>query len=86
MAHHTSLQLLKGWLLAGLLALSAGVSQLALFHHDPRRTDREILDLERRCRGLFPNATAAREGMALKLDGAGGGARPVRSDGVADAA
>jgi phosphoribosyl 1,2-cyclic phosphodiesterase len=56
---------------AATLARSAGVKQLVLFHHDPRRSDEDVGHIERRCRALFPVTTAAREGMEIRLDGAG---------------
>lgn len=54
---------------AAELARSAGVGQLLLFHHDPRRSDDGVVDIERRCRALFPMTSAAREGMVIGLDG-----------------
>jgi len=50
------------------LAKAAGVGQYVLFHHDPRRTDAGVEDLEKKTRELFPSACAAREGMTLGLD------------------
>jgi phosphoribosyl 1,2-cyclic phosphodiesterase len=49
------------------VAKAAGVGQLVLFHHDPRRTDAQIVELEERARLLFPSTIAAREGMSLSL-------------------
>jgi phosphoribosyl 1,2-cyclic phosphodiesterase len=49
------------------LALRAGVSELVLFHHDPRRSDAAVTSLEARSRALFPRSVAAREGMKLLL-------------------
>jgi phosphoribosyl 1,2-cyclic phosphodiesterase len=56
------------------LARSAGVQQLALFHHDPRRDDAGVAIVEERARALFPNTIAAREGLCIEL-GSGGVAR-----------
>jgi phosphoribosyl 1,2-cyclic phosphodiesterase len=49
------------------LAKAAGVGQLLLFHHDPRRTDAEVLGIERWTQALFPASAAAREGMCIVL-------------------
>ncbi|MBK7585298.1 MAG: MBL fold metallo-hydrolase [Myxococcales bacterium] len=49
------------------LAHAAGVGQYVLFHHDPRRTDAAVLELESKARDLFPGAVAAREGMQIVL-------------------
>jgi phosphoribosyl 1,2-cyclic phosphodiesterase len=51
-----------------LLANAAGVARYMLFHHDPRRTDDAIFEIERRAQALFPAAGAAREGMVIELD------------------
>ena len=53
------------WTAAVELARAAGVKQLVLFHHDPRRTDAQVADLEARARAAFPGTIAAREGMTL---------------------
>lgn len=50
------------------LARAAGVGQLVLFHHDPRRTDEGVAEVERRARELFASSVAAREGMRIVLD------------------
>ena len=47
------------------LARRAGVKRLVLFHHDPRRDDAAVADLESRARGSFADVVAAREGMTL---------------------
>jgi phosphoribosyl 1,2-cyclic phosphodiesterase len=49
------------------VARRAGVSELVLFHHDPRRIDDAVVALEARARELFPRSTAAREGMKISL-------------------
>lgn len=54
------------------LASAAGVKRLALFHHDPRRSDEAVADIEQRARQRFGDVFAAREGMLI--DVAGGGA------------
>lgn len=57
---------------AAKLAHAADVAQLVLFHHDPRRDDRSVAELERKAQALFAGAVAAREGMLIEL-----GARAV---------
>jgi phosphoribosyl 1,2-cyclic phosphodiesterase len=49
------------------VARRAGVGELVLFHHDPRRTDAGVLGIETRARELFARSTAAREGMKISL-------------------
>jgi phosphoribosyl 1,2-cyclic phosphodiesterase len=49
------------------MARAAGVGQLVLYHHDPRRTDAQVDELEQRARALFSNTVAAREGMTISL-------------------
>jgi phosphoribosyl 1,2-cyclic phosphodiesterase len=49
------------------LAKAAGVGQYVLFHHDPRRNDAGVADVERFARELFPQSVAAREGLTLGL-------------------
>ncbi len=51
------------------LARQAGVENLVLFHHDPRRSDDALLALERRAQALDPRVFAAREGTAFELHG-----------------
>lgn len=62
----------RGWghstYAAGIdIARAAGVRTLALFHHDPRRTDAEVAEIVQRARVGFPNTVAAREGVALRF-------------------
>ena len=52
---------------AAQLAMQAGVGHLVLFHHDPKRNDDAVLEVERRARLLFPATSAAREGMIINL-------------------
>ena len=49
------------------LAQAAGVGTLVLFHHDPRRTDAGVREIEERAQREFPSAVAAREGMVLTV-------------------
>lgn len=48
-------------------AVLAGAGRLALFHHDPQRSDDEVDALEARAREAFPQAFAAREGQRVDL-------------------
>jgi phosphoribosyl 1,2-cyclic phosphodiesterase len=50
------------------LAHAAGVGKYVLFHHDPRRSDEAVAELEQRARELFPSSVAAREGMVIALE------------------
>jgi phosphoribosyl 1,2-cyclic phosphodiesterase len=52
---------------AAAVAGAAKVHKLVLFHHDPRRTDAEVVAIEERTRLLFPESVAAREGMCFTL-------------------
>jgi phosphoribosyl 1,2-cyclic phosphodiesterase len=49
------------------VARAAGVKQLALFHHDPLRTDAGVREIEARAKELFPATFAAKEGMIVDL-------------------
>jgi phosphoribosyl 1,2-cyclic phosphodiesterase len=49
------------------VARAAGVGKLVLFHHDPRRTDSGVAEIERLAQSLNPGTVAAREGMAIEL-------------------
>ncbi len=49
------------------VAKAAGVGALALFHHDPLRTDQGVKEIEARAQELFPRAFAAKEGMSIDL-------------------
>ncbi len=51
------------------LARVAGVGTLALFHHDPKRTDAQVSVLVERAKQLFDTTIAAREGTMLDLTG-----------------
>jgi phosphoribosyl 1,2-cyclic phosphodiesterase len=53
------------------VARAARVKTLALFHHDPRRTDDGVADIVRRARELFPSTVAAREGLAMRFEATG---------------
>lgn len=54
------------------LARAAEVGNLVLFHHDPRRGDDEVAEIEARARELFPHVVAAREGVTMPVDGHAG--------------
>ncbi|MEZ4367556.1 MAG: MBL fold metallo-hydrolase [Kofleriaceae bacterium] len=53
------------WAAGAELARAAGVGQLVLFHHDPRRTDGQLAELEARAAAAQPGTIAAREGLVL---------------------
>jgi phosphoribosyl 1,2-cyclic phosphodiesterase len=50
------------------VARAAGVKTLALFHHDPTRSDEGVADIVKRSRALFPHTVAAREGLSFSLE------------------
>jgi phosphoribosyl 1,2-cyclic phosphodiesterase len=49
------------------LCEAAGAKRLALFHHDPTRTDEQVAHLEQAARERFSEAFAARDGLTLDL-------------------
>ncbi|MBI4862275.1 MAG: MBL fold metallo-hydrolase [Candidatus Riflebacteria bacterium] len=49
------------------VAKAAGVKKLVLFHHDPDRTDDQVLEIESRARLLLPGSLAAYEGLTLEV-------------------
>jgi phosphoribosyl 1,2-cyclic phosphodiesterase len=49
------------------LARAAHVKALALFHHDPARSDEEVAGIEARARCIFPASFAAREDLSYSL-------------------
>ncbi len=53
------------WLAATRIAERARVRRLALFHHDPERTDEAVRAIEAEARGHFSQTVAACEGMML---------------------
>jgi phosphoribosyl 1,2-cyclic phosphodiesterase len=53
------------------LAKAAGVRRLALFHHDPRRNDDGVRELEERAQAAFRDCFAAREGLILDVTSGG---------------
>jgi len=59
------------WADAVRLARDAGVEQLALFHHDPDRTDEELERVVAEARARFEPTIAAREGLRMKAGGTG---------------
>lgn len=50
------------------IARAAHVRTLALFHHDPKRTDEAVADIVKRARLSFPSTVAAREGQSIRLE------------------
>ena len=55
------------WKEAVEVALLAQVKNLALFHHDPSRSDEDVEKIEKQAQTLFSSAFAAREGMTVEL-------------------
>jgi phosphoribosyl 1,2-cyclic phosphodiesterase len=55
------------WNEAVNVAKEASVKQLALFHHDPNRTDQDILKIEAQAQLIFPKTIAAYEGLEITL-------------------
>ncbi|WP_173423105.1 MBL fold metallo-hydrolase [Ensifer adhaerens] len=49
------------------LAMAAGVKRLAMFHHDPARTDAQLDAMEVDVQSLFAEAFAARDGQTIDL-------------------
>ena len=49
------------------LAALAGAKRLALFHHNPTRTDAQIAEIERRLKETAPFSFAGRDGMELSF-------------------
>lgn len=58
------------WEMAARVAAQARVGRLLLTSHDPCRSDEQIEELVRQARGLFPNTSAAAQGMVLDRVGA----------------
>ncbi len=56
------------WEAAIRLANAAGVRQLVLFHHDPRRSDEQVAALEARAASVRPGTSAAREGSVMRVE------------------
>ena len=50
------------------LCEAAGAKRLALYHHDPSRTDQALLDIEKRAQARFKGAFAAYDGQDLVLE------------------
>jgi ribonuclease BN (tRNA processing enzyme) len=56
------------WEAAVALATTAGVRQLVLYHHDPRRSDEQVAAIEARAAAARPGTIAAREGAVLHVE------------------
>lgn len=50
------------------LCEAAGAKRLALYHHDPSRTDTMMSAIEDQARARFPGAFAAADGMSLEIE------------------
>jgi phosphoribosyl 1,2-cyclic phosphodiesterase len=48
-------------------AIAAGVTRVALFHHDPYHPDAEVDEILKEARKLHPDVLAAREGLEITL-------------------
>lgn len=57
----------SSWQQGVRLCEAAGAKRLALFHHDPSRTDAQMADIERAAKERFAGAFAARDGLTLEL-------------------
>ena len=57
----------SSWQQGVRLCKSAGAKRLALFHHDPARTDTAMEEIETAAKREFANAFAARDGMSVEL-------------------
>jgi phosphoribosyl 1,2-cyclic phosphodiesterase len=57
----------SSWTDAVRVAQLANVQQLALFHHDPLHTDRDLEEIEREAQAIFPGTFLAREGMEVTV-------------------
>ncbi|MCB9779379.1 MAG: MBL fold metallo-hydrolase [Alphaproteobacteria bacterium] len=55
------------WQEAVAAARAAGAGRLALFHHDPRRSDDQVAVIEAQARHELPGAFAAREGLPVAV-------------------
>ena len=55
------------WQMGIALVKAANAQQLALFHHDTRRSDDDLLEIEGQAQQLFKSCFAAREGMVVQL-------------------
>lgn len=49
------------------LAKEVGAKKLVLFHHDIRRIDQQIYEIEEAAQGEYENTLAAKEGLVIKL-------------------
>lgn len=52
---------------AAAVAHAAGVKELVLFHHDPNHDDAQIDAMLQTASAIFPNTTAAAEGMSMEM-------------------
>jgi phosphoribosyl 1,2-cyclic phosphodiesterase len=55
------------WTEAVAVAIQSQVKQLALFHHDPSRSDEDVSHIEKLAQSLFSSTFAAREGTTIEL-------------------
>jgi phosphoribosyl 1,2-cyclic phosphodiesterase len=57
----------SSWLEAVRVAQQANVWRLALFHHDPDHTDRDVEEIERQAQAVFDATFLAKEGLEVSL-------------------
>jgi phosphoribosyl 1,2-cyclic phosphodiesterase len=57
----------SSWAECTEIAKLAKVKHLFLFHYSPNYTDHDVLDMEDRAKRVFPNTTAAYQGLAVEL-------------------
>lgn len=55
------------WQQGAALCKAAGAKRLALFHHDPVRTDSDLRSIETDLQAVFPTGFAARDGMLIEF-------------------
>jgi phosphoribosyl 1,2-cyclic phosphodiesterase len=55
------------WQQAVQLATAAGVKRVGFIHHSKRRTDAELIKIERKAKALFPNAFSGREMQVIDI-------------------
>ena len=57
----------SSWEQAVEVGVQAGVSKVALFHHDPEHNDAFLMKVEKDCQRLFSEAFLAREGLEIEV-------------------
>ncbi|UCD37988.1 MAG: MBL fold metallo-hydrolase [Fidelibacterota bacterium] len=57
----------SSWVECTEVALKAGVKKLFLFHFSPNYSDEDVFDMEQRARNVFPDTTAAYQGLTVEF-------------------